>query len=105
MLRKCYFVCFGTDVLDPEGQNVYLYLDGPSFARDLFSLKILSGGGGYRRTTRRALFLEKTQQRGAAACLIDLNSKSIAIAGVNPRGRFLQRRERKAEVDCPIRIG
>ena len=51
VLRKCYLVCFETDVLDPEGQSGPLYQDDSSFARDLFSLKYRSGGGGYRRTT------------------------------------------------------
>ena len=47
VLRKCYLICFGTDLLDSEGQNGSLYKDDPSFFRNLFSLKILSGGGGY----------------------------------------------------------
>ena len=33
------------------------FQEGPSFVRDLFGLKIRLGGGGYRRTTRRAPFL------------------------------------------------
>ena len=57
VLRKCYLVCFGTDLLASEGQSGSLYQDNPSFVRDHFGLKIRSGGGGYRRTTRRALFL------------------------------------------------
>ena len=56
-LRKCYLVCFGTDLLNPEGQRGSRFQEDPSFVRDLFGLKIRLGGGGYRRTTRRAPFL------------------------------------------------
>ena len=43
VLRKCYLVCFGTDLLESKGQSWSLYQDGPSFVRDLFRLKIRSG--------------------------------------------------------------
>ena len=48
---------------------------------------------------------KQPQQRSAAACLIDLNSGTLEIAGVSPRGRSLRRREREAEVDCALRTG
>ena len=40
VLRKCYLVCFGTDLLESEGQSGSLYQDDPSFV--LISLLVSS---------------------------------------------------------------
>ena len=56
-LRKYQLACFGTDLLDPEGQGRSLYQDDPLFVRVICSLKIRFGGSGYRKATRRAPFL------------------------------------------------
>ena len=52
VLRKCCLDCFGTYVLDPEGQSGSLYQDDPSFVQNLSGLKIQPGESGYRKTTR-----------------------------------------------------
>ena len=54
-LRRCYGLCLGVDPLDPDGHSEGQ--DDPSFVRDLFSLKVAQGGGGFRPTARRAQFL------------------------------------------------
>ena len=106
VLRKCHLVCFGTDVLDPEGQSGSLYQDDPSFVRDLFSLKTRSGGSGYRRTARRAPFIKKLSN--AAPQLVSSTSTPglwKSLASTLWDNSHLQRREREAEVDCALRTG
>ena len=54
-LRRAYSMAFGADLLDPNGQVAGE--QDPTFIRDLMELKANAGGGGYRRTERRAPFL------------------------------------------------
>ena len=54
-LRACYALCFGADPLDPNGLSESQ--EDRAFVRDRFALPVRLGGGGFRPTVERALFL------------------------------------------------
>ena len=79
-----------------------VYQDDSSFVRDLLSPELRFGGDGYRRTTRRALFLGNP--RNAAPLLVS-SASAFVIAGDNPRRRLYKRREREEGVGSARRTG
>jgi hypothetical protein len=54
-LRKTYARCLSTDLLNPDG--TWESQEDSAFHRDLMGLKANAGGMGYRKTARRALFI------------------------------------------------
>ena len=54
-LRTCYALCFGADPLDPNGLSESQ--EDRAFVHDRFALPVRLGGGGFRPTAERALFL------------------------------------------------
>ena len=56
-IRKSYAHCFGWDPFDPDSMPYDAPLLDPSFVADRFIQKTRNGGGGFRPTEKRALFL------------------------------------------------
>jgi len=54
-LRACYALCFGAGPLDPNGLSESQ--EDRAFVRDRFALPVRLGGGSFRPTVERALFL------------------------------------------------
>ena len=77
-LRACYALCLGSGPHDPNGLSVSQ--EDRAIVRDCFVLPVRLGGGGFRPTVERALFLNTPNNVASHFLATEQNPGPVALA-------------------------